>query len=82
MTVLKVLAKKPRLLLSLSLVALLSLTLLAACGDDDDAPVEPTAAPTEAATPAPTEAATEAPTEAATEGRHARPHGSADRGAH
>ena len=63
--------RKSRLILSLSLVALLGAALLVACGDDDDAPPASTPAPTEAATEAPTEApteaATEAPTEAATE---------------
>ena len=54
------------MLLSLSLVALLSLTLLAACGGDEEAPPASTPAPTEAATEAPTEAATETPDEAAT----------------
>ena len=56
-----------RLLLALALAGLLSAALLAACGDDGDAPPAATPAPTEAATPAATEAATEAPTEAPAE---------------
>ena len=71
MTALLPLVRKSRLLLSLSLVALLSVALLLACGDDDDAPPPSTPAPTQAATEAPadaaTEAATPAPTEAPTE---------------
>ena len=53
-----------RLLLALALVGLLGAALLAACGDDDDAPPAATPAPTEATPTATTEAATEAPTEA------------------
>ena len=75
MTVLQLFPRRPRLLLALSLVALLGAALLVACGGDEDAPPAPTPAateaateaPTEAATPEPTEAATPAPTEAATE---------------
>lgn len=70
-------ARWSRLFISLSLIALLSVALLVACGDDDDAPPAPTPAPTEAATEAPTEAATEtatpAPTEAPTEAATAAP---------
>ena len=70
MTVLLRFVRKTRVSLVLSLVLVLGVTLLAACGDDEEAPA-PAPAPTEAATPepteAPTEAATEAPTEAATE---------------
>ena len=68
MTVLLPFPGRARLLFSLSLVALLGVALLVACGGDDDAAPAPTPAPTQAAaaTEAPTEAATEAPTEAAT----------------
>ena len=66
MTDLQLFVRKPSLALLLPLILVLGLTVLAACGGDD-APPEPTAAVTEAATEAPTEAATEAPTEAATE---------------
>ena len=73
MTDLPPFARRSRLFLSLSVVALLGMALLVACGDDDDAPPAATPAPTEAATEAPTEAATEAatpaPTEAPTEAR-------------
>ena len=64
------------MLLALSLVALVSVPLLVACGGDEDpapaateaptaAPTQPpTEPPTQAATPAPTEAPSQAPTEA------------------
>ena len=54
------------MLLALSLVGLVSVALVAACGGDEDPAPAPTPAPTEAATPAPTQPPTEAPTEAAT----------------
>lgn len=64
MTVLQLFPRKPRLLLALSLVGLLSAALLVACGGDEGP--APTPAPTEAATAPPTQPPTEAPTEAAT----------------
>ncbi len=66
MTVLTQFARQFPLLLAATLALALGLMLLAACGDDDDAPPEPTPASTEAATEAATEAPTEAPTEAST----------------
>ena len=66
MTVLQLFSGKPRALLTLSLVGLVSVALLVACGSDEEPAPAPTAAPTEAATPAPTQPPTEGPTEAAT----------------
>ena len=67
MTVLQLFSSKARIALSLALVLALGLAVLVACGDDDEAPPEPTPAATEAATEAATPASTptEAPTEAA-----------------
>lgn len=58
MTVLQLFPGKPRLLLALSLVGLVGVALLAACGGDEEAVPASTPDPTAAATPAPTEAAT------------------------
>ncbi len=74
MTVLQLFPGRRRLLLALSLVALMSAALLVACGGDEDpapttAPTDataPTDTPTAAPTPTPTQATTPEPTEAPT----------------
>jgi len=70
MTVLEPFTRQIRPLLAASLVLILGLALLAACGGDEDAPAPTpapaTEAPTEAPTEPPTEPAAETPTEAAT----------------